>query len=212
MIEGKMNRIIFLLTILTIFGCSQPNRVHQTKALDASVEPTLPVVEPIPTISTKKITLVDKLNNANSISEMWDICKPLARDYTPGNLNYGAICAATWSITNLHAKDVIVKNDETTPGLVMKNSAKEIGKRICATGSIIEIHEEDKFAEGLLSSYSGNLYHFITVGDTGTIQEHSEARLCGFVLGQYHYNNSGGGMGHATDLVGMWIIPANFSK
>lgn len=82
--------------------------------------------------------------------------------------------------------------------------------RICATGRIIEIHEDKsgKASNGLLRSYSGTLYHFEAFGSSGTLTERGQGRFCGFVVGQFHYRNSGGGgVGHAVDVLGVWDFP-----
>lgn len=110
----------------------------------------------------------------------------------------------TWS-------QVSVKQNETSFGKAFKNIDKEIGKRLCVSGTIVQINEGSLINEGLLSS-NGNLYHFGNFGDSGDLESMSYARMCGFVVGLFDYKNSGGGTGHAVELIGVWDLPENKKK
>jgi hypothetical protein len=126
----------------------------------------------------------------------------------------GAVLFAAWATKHAVWGDFSVQSDETTFALVQKDSPGAIGKRLCTTGSVVEIHVDHveglgPMSEGLTQSYSGNLFRFLAVGSTGALVSGSAARFCGVVIGNYDYSNSGGGVGHAVSLVGMFDLPQN---
>lgn len=99
----------------------------------------------------------------------------------------------------------------TSFGLIMKDADKERGKGGCGSGRIIQIYKSYRDADifsGLINS-GGGLINFHSVRTTGNLVEGDYARFCGVVIGEYHYRNSGGGVGHAINLVGMFDIKAN---
>ena len=128
----------------------------------------------------------------------------------PGALVFGA-----WAAARMKWEDVAVAKDETTPKLVFKDPDEERGKRVCFTGQIIQIAVEKspfgKFTNGLLSVgyYDTTLFHFLNVGSSGSLVDGNQARFCGVVIGRYDYSNSGGGTGHAIQVVGIWDLPEN---
>ncbi len=198
------NKIVATAALLALVGCREKAKPAPEIA---------PSAAPAAREAPKEESIVDKVRKARSMEAMWAICNPLMEDrQAGGEENLGAACASIYFLENgLPWSQVGVQKDETSPGLIMKNSAKERGKRICATGRIIEIHEDKsgKASNGLLSSYSGTLYHFEAFGSSGTLTEGGQGRLCGFVVGQFHYRNSGGGVGHAVDVLGVWDLPEN---
>jgi hypothetical protein len=129
----------------------------------------------------------------------------------------GAVLFAAWASKHMQWSDVGVATDETTFALTQKDSDETRGKRLCTTGSVVEIHVDKieglgKLSEGLLSNYGGHLFRFLAAGSTGTLVEQSQARFCGAVIGNYEYSNSAGGTGHAVSLVGMFDLPENKPK
>lgn len=92
---------------------------------------------------------------------------------------------------------------------------EERGKRVCFTGTIIQIAVEKtdfgKFNAGLLKVgyYDTTLFSFLNVGSSGTLVAYDQARFCGVVVGKHDYSNSAGGTGHAIQVVGMWDLPQN---
>ncbi len=61
-------------------------------------------------------------------------------------------------------------------------------------------------------SNGGNIYRFLAAGSSGTLVPQSYGRFCGVVTGTYDYSNSGGGTGHAVEMVGMFDLPENKPK
>jgi hypothetical protein len=131
----------------------------------------------------------------------------------------GTMLFAAWASNHMRWTDVAVTKDETTYALTRKDSDEARGKRLCASGSIIQIEVHKlkdqgigKLATGLLMSYGGNIFEFMAAGSTGDLVQNSQARLCGVVTGTYDYTNSAGGTGHAVTVVGMFDLPENKSK
>jgi hypothetical protein len=125
----------------------------------------------------------------------------------------GAVLVAAWAKANMTWADVGIARDETSIALVKKDSDRERGKRLCISGNLVQIEVDKSFPGkpyvGLLRTGSWDLVHFVAVGSTGQLVEQSAARFCGVVTGRYDYANSGGGVGHAVEAVGMFDLPGN---
>lgn len=138
--------------------------------------------------------------------------KPQMAD-TREESSLGALRLGIWAMAHMTWDDLKIARAETRPGLVFKDSDEERGKRFCIGGSIIQIEvDKSKFGKasiGLLMDDSTELIHFIAVGSSGALVKQSPARFCGVVTGLYDYSNSGGGTGHAIDMVGMFDLPEN---
>jgi hypothetical protein len=187
---------------LAMMSCKQ--ETTQPQPVEHVVQSTPVVSEPQP-IQRHQPTVGEALANANSIADAMNICAP-AMDDAEGTISNGAICLSSWGVKHFTWKLVSTPRDETTPGLVFKNSHSQLGKRICTVGSVVEITDQEGISFGEIHGFSGTIYHFITVGSSGSIVEHTTAHLCGFVVGTYSYHNSGGGTTHTVDLVGMWDL------
>lgn len=128
-------------------------------------------------------------------------------------LNLGAEELGKWSIKFLTWKSLMAL-PRTKPALVMKDSKMEQGKRICASGPIVEITAESvdigKVYEGEFADISnGTLYRFIAVHSSGELVQGSETSFCGVVTGKFDYSNSMGGESHSIQLVGLFELPEN---
>ena len=196
-----MKMFAALLVVLSMFACNnaQPTATQTSKPTVAPSPEAPPVVH--------KPTISELLEQADTVQEALAICSPMMGDKF-GNISDGSICLVVWMQThNVNIFNVSVKKDETTPGLVFKNSEEQLGKRMCAVGSIIEIHRAMNGVEiGEISGYSGTIYHFLTVGGSGPLVEKSTGKLCGYVTGTYSYPNSGGGTTHTVDIAGAWDL------
>jgi len=150
-----------------------------------------------------------------SLNDAIDTAKPFMTDTQGADVTKGAAILAVWGATNMSWKDL-----QAIPlgkyGLVMKDSASQMGKRLCVNGQVIEIQLDSTVSQkiylGGMFADSGNLYRFIAVGSTGEIVANSRANFCGIVTGQQHYENSMGGVAHAVHLVGMFDLPENKKK
>lgn len=126
----------------------------------------------------------------------------------------GAAIFSLWAARRMRWSDVYVAQDETTFGMVQKDSSPQLGKRMCSSGQVNEIHAETPetgghLATGQLTSDSGHVYHFVAAGSSGSITQDSYATLCGMVAGNYTFSNSIGGTTHTVEIVGMFDLPAN---
>jgi hypothetical protein len=169
-----------------------------------------PAPEPVPTQSP-----IDRLMKLDTIDGAIFVTRPMMGDSVNKD-DEGALLLTHWSLKHLWWADVGVPVDETTFALTKKDPDEARGKRLCATGSLVQIEvektDDGKISEGLLMSWSGNLFHFLGVGSSGDLVQQSTARFCGVVVGLYDYDNSGGGVGHAVEVVGMFDLPQNKAK
>jgi hypothetical protein len=157
---------------------------------------------------------LDEIMAKTTTAEAFKVARPLMvekfNDTSPG-----AFLFALWSMKNLRWRDVSATGDETSFARVQKDVDAERGKRICFPGTIIQIEATKQpygtLYIGLMESEASNLFHFLAVRSTGDLVQRSYARFCGFVTGKFDYSNSGGGTGHAVDMVGMFDLPQNRS-
>ena len=135
----------------------------------------------------------------------------------PDKHSAGTMLLTAWAARRMRWSDVAVEKDETTYALVQKDTNEERGKRLCASGSIIEIEaveaaDNRKMHRGLLMTSASKVLSFIAVASTGSLADESEARICGVVTGKFDYTKSAGGTGHAIDMVGMFDLPENHPR
>jgi len=129
--------------------------------------------------------------------------------------NLEAVLFGIWLLDRGGWEDVQPAADEKTSfGLVMKDADKERGKRLCVSGTIVQIRVDsgsDLGTEtfGILMGRDLNAYRFIAVNDTGDLVADSPARFCGFVAGKTAYANTQGGEAQGVYMVGMFDLPSN---
>lgn len=149
--------------------------------------------------------------SANTLTDAIKIVKPAMTD-TFNDMSPGAASLATWSISHLKWSE-LNELPATRYALVMKDSDEERGKKLCATGIIVEVAsektEQGKVYHGGLFDEDRHVYRFTAVGSTGELVAQSQARFCGVVIGREDYSNSAGGTAHAVYLVGMFDLPEN---
>jgi hypothetical protein len=157
---------------------------------------------------------LDVIRTKMTMADALIVAAPLMVD-EPEETSAGTLLFTAWSVDKLRWTDLAAAehHDETTYGRVQKDVDKERMKRMCVHGSVIEIHakktDSGNFFVGLMQNYSGNLFHFYAVGSTDRVVEGVSAMFCGVVTGWYNYKNSGGGTGHAVEIVGMFPLPEN---
>lgn len=104
---------------------------------------------------------------------------------------------ATWA-------DVHGDEPETSLPLVLKDGARERGKRLCATGRVLDIERRDldqrPVYAGALVTTDGDTLRFIAVGSTGTLVKRSTGTFCGVATGR---------VDDAAMAVGMFDLPEN---
>lgn len=163
----------------------------------------------------KTPTWVGRLAEASTVTEAIGVISngPGFEQEDIGSRNSGAEALhVLWLRSHpLQWSDVSVKTNETSFGKIKKNSEKELGKKLCFSGTIIQIEETRTTSFGLLGS-NGNLYRFVNYGGSGDLQARDYARMCGVSIGLFDYHNSGGGTGHAVEVAGVWDLPENKKK
>lgn len=147
-----------------------------------------------------------------TLQQAIDLAKPDMEDIQGGGVSKGAAVLAYWAIDGLKWNELL-EIPKGKYGLVMKDSASQLGYRLCVSGQVIEI-ERDRSVErpiytGGMFDDGGRIYRFVAVGSTGEIVANTRAGFCGIVTGQQHYPNSAGGMAHAVQLVGIFDLPEN---
>lgn len=190
----------------------------------SSVEATQPVVTPATSDTSTntgsigappavpETVYAEKLMTENDPAKAIAMIKPFMTDEvnTPSS---GALILGGWSNEHLSWKQLLAQ-PKTKYELVMKDSDQERSKLLCVYGGILEITaqtvNELKFFEGgLVDPDSGNIYRFIAIKSTGDLVERSMATFFGLVIGRFDYQNSGGGVTHSVQLVGMFKLPEN---
>jgi len=200
-----MNRLIFVSLIVVVLGCqrSTPPPALQPESDEGTAQHELTDFE------REVIEITATLVDLKSPEEALKHVRPLMID-TYGETSMGSIMFATWARDNLKWADVRVKKNETTYARVQKDPEAEYGKRLCAWNNIVQIEKaNDGLFAGLFLTTAGTLYYFYSVGSTGDIVRMSRSHFCGFVTGKYDYPNSGGGTGHAVQIIGMFDLPEN---
>jgi hypothetical protein len=140
-----------------------------------------------------------------------EVVRPLLGD-TIDQPSEADLSFARWAARSLTWED-LQSVQETEPALVMKDSEAERGKRICASGSIVQIEAQrgnfGRIYGGLLLTYAGTTIYFFAAGDTGSLVAHSDARFCGIVSGRNEYKTNFGGTNQAVLAIGMFDLPSN---
>ena len=155
---------------------------------------------------------LDRVRLAKTMNDALAIAKPEMEDSFQ-NHSLGTRLLAYWAADNLRLPEVAVAKNETSFGLIKKDTEAELGKRMCVRGEIIQIAKQTlvdrKLFWGLVRTYSDHLVSFWAAGSTGTLVERRSSRFCGVVTGEYDYTNSRGGTGHSVELVGLFDIAEN---
>lgn len=209
----RILKCLFLLITLLLTSCSNekgPGKATPPIPTPAPAEPT-PVPEPPPPPPEPEETMAQKLAKLG-FPEAVEFVKPMMSDEM-NETSKGAVMLAVWGMQKMVWTDVFVAKNETSFALVQKDPDEARGKRMCTSGTIIQIEvtktDFGKVNEGLLRTNSGNLFNYNMVGGSGELVARSRAKMCGVVIGKYSYSNSGGGTGHAVQLVGMFDLPEN---
>lgn len=202
--------VTLVVCVLLAVGCGKDNGgTSSSGTTGVTAEPNTPSPVVIPEPPQK--TAFDVVREQKTLSDTLAIVIPLMED-TFDKQSMGSILLTVWSSENLKWSDVNVISNETSFARVKKDSNEERAKKLCLTGRIIQIARQNssfgKIYSGLIMA-NGNLYNFAAVNSTGDLEDGSIAKYCGIVTGTYDYKNSGGGTGHAVDIVGMFDLPEN---
>lgn len=201
-----------LAAAVLVRDCEAGKAAQQRAATAAEIAAANAIATPAPPQPPAEPTPLERIMTAHTLKGALKVAQPLFSDETNGDSD-GALLLAVWGTDRLRWADVAVAKDETSTALVQKDPEEERGKRLCASGTIVEIKVErfdgGKAYVGELMTGGGSIFRFYTVGSSGALVGQSWARVCGVVVGKYDYSNSVGGATHAVALVGMFDLPEN---
>jgi hypothetical protein len=191
-----------LVPLLFLFACHAPSpQAKPAPTVAQAVDAGPPEPSPLEQILLRK-----------SLAEAITFDQPLMDDTNDGQVSKGALLLAAWSTQRLKWGDLDALG-ETRFAQVKKDPDAHRGQRLCTRGHVVQIEavktDAGKLFSGLMIDSSENLTEFVAVHGSGDLVERSWARFCGVVIGKYDYPNSGGGVGHALTLVGMFDLPEN---
>lgn len=198
-----MPRPTLTLAVTLLCACC---KAKDTPRPDAT--PTASASAPAPT-PTKEPSLVDKLKATVLLKDALDLTQPLMED-TQDKPDKGAALLALW-MADHPSWSAIQRLPDTSHARVLKDSEAERGKKICVSGTIVQIAKEQgtKVYSGTLGTPDQKIYFYIAVASTGDLLENSPAKFCGVVTGRFSYSNVTGGTTHAVRLVGLFDLPEN---
>lgn len=213
--QGKNNAVgwIIYFVVLALIGLSQFSGSPQERSINDQLAPVAETPDraqaETSTPAKAPAMRIDFANLQDAIASTL----PHMADTSNGEISKGGAFLALWSDRNLKWSEL----QEVPAGkfaLVMKDSETQRGKRICTSGTVIEISVDatvpgKKIYIGGMYDDSGSLYRFVAVRSTGEIVAQSRAKFCGIITGQQHYPNSVGGVAHSVHLVGMFDLPEN---
>lgn len=209
-------RAVSVLAHLSLVACAKEPSNGATSSEGATPTAATAVtsapIEPVSKPVAEPPSVIERLATTESFTEALEMVRPEMTD-TRDEISPGAMLMSLWGASHMRWEDVGVAKNETSFALVQKDSDAARGKRMCTKGTIIQIAKEDlgesKVFEGLMLTNYSDITRFVAVGSTGNLVGRSRARFCGVVIGTYDYENSGGGVGHAIALVGMFDLKEN---
>ena len=200
--------LVVALTATVLVGCSkQPNTETNNEKMTQPV-----VAQPAADEKTDTEKGAEQLLSKNTLPEAIEMIKPTMSDEF--NAFPAAAGVVAFWMENKHTKigDIRVL-DSSTRGKILKDSFNERGKRLCVSGTIVEIQVDRSggfpaYHAGLASNYT-DFTRVLAVGSTGELVANSSATFCGVVIGKIGFNNAVGGTTNAPYLVGMFDLPEN---
>jgi hypothetical protein len=190
-----------------VFAACQ-NDLRELAPLDKAIADAEPAPPPLP---PREPTKDELLASKRQIQSALAIAHPLFGDSVNAT-DAGAVVFARWASQHMLWSDLNAQ-PETKHALVLKDPALERGKRLCSSGTLVEIQVDRSVAPpvyvGGIMSGSLKVTRFVAVKSTGSLVESTQARICGIVTGTQSYTNSGGGSTQAVFVVGMFDLPEN---
>lgn len=206
-----MTRRVLAVLVIGLMACSENTGASTSSGVRGTEElppPAAPPREPEMSKATRNLQAATTLTEAiaATLPEMSD---------EQDEISSGAAMLAGWMAHNptvCNLSNLSVAKNETSIGLVMKDSDEARGKRMCVSGQLVEIekfNEKPKVFLGGLVTSNYDVVNFFAVGSTGELVAKRRAKICGVVIGQRAYANVSGGQTRAVMLVGMFDLPEN---
>jgi hypothetical protein len=122
-----------------------------------------------------------------------------------------------WSARNLTWEDAAPVRNETAHNLALKDPRGALGKRLCVTGRIGDLHAryygkgKDYLTTfiGWIVASDGKAYGFTGVRASDPLVTNDTGRFCGFVVGTSTVRTGKRSQRTQVDLVGMFDVPLN---
>lgn len=195
-----------LIPLIFLIAC-------HAQATTPSTSPERPANEPAAVdAGAREPSPLEEILLRKTLADAISYDQPYMEDSSTGQVSQGALLLAAWSGRSLKWSDLDALG-ETRFAQVKKDPDVHRGQRICTRGMVVQIEavktDGGKLFSGLMLDRSQNITSFLAVRGSGDLVEQSWARFCGVVIGKYDYPNSGGGTGHAIQLVGMFDLPEN---
>lgn len=194
---------------LVFVGCDKDKGDTKVETpSSASPAPVKPAPPPEP-------SPLEKLLATDDFEAALEIVVPMMND-SANEIDPGARVFALWAQRRMKWTDVYVEKDETSLKLVKKDSDAARGKRLCYSGTIVQISKAHQRGErplwhGILMTNRRDVIQFYAAGSSGELVDGKRARICAVVTGNYSYGNAGGGTTHAVSVVGMFKLPENIA-
>lgn len=193
-------RALVLSTLL--LACNSPTPI------DSEPFPITKIVNK-PKQDSKELLLIKEFLNQDFPSYTFNNYPKLFKDkevHDEPTINVGKYYFIAWSLKHgLPLAQVKPLKKEVSAKQALKSSS--IGKRLCVSGKIIEIAVRNVnsiyLADGIMKD-KHYTYKFTTFGEDNRHQLEDMVKVCGFIVGRYHYENLAGEVSHAIDLVGTW--------
>ena len=199
-----MKKVLLTAVLTVLAGCSkQPNAETNNERMTKPA-----IAQPV----TEEKSEVEQLLSINTLPDVIEMVKPTMSDEFD-SLPAAAGVLAFW-MDNKHTKIGDIKIlDSSTRGKILKDSYNERGKKLCVSGSIVEIQVDRSsgftaYHAGIVNNYV-DATRLLAIGSTGELVANSNATFCGVVIGKIGFNNAAGGTTNAPYLVGMFDLPEN---
>jgi hypothetical protein len=165
-----------------------------------------------PTASLQPAPVDDGIT-ATSLGSALDQTRSKMVDGPASPLSEGVKLFGGWAQQHLAWEDIDPKAPETTVARADADPVGERGKKLCESGTIIEMTSDDlrgaKIAIGVLARNSVEILQFVAVRSTGSLAERSNVRFCGIMAARVDRAARTGGMGNLIQVVWMFDLPEN---
>lgn len=193
------------------FACSRlsGDKEEHEKRTESAATPA-PIAPPMP----QPPSVQDQVMQSKTLQEALFFLVPHMENTSGSDLPAAAAVLAMWMNKKFWWNELMWMPDSKRVE-AMKDPISFRGKRICLSGSVVEIyadHSVDPVAfNGTIMTASFDTVRFIAVRSTRGIHENSPAKLCGIITGTQTYPTTGGGFSHALFVVGVFDLPENRS-
>lgn len=215
-----MNKLIIgsIVTAIGLVGCSN-NNVNKSESSNGSTANQTEIVSSAPVTANSPTQAEMVQNGIDKVKQQApDLASAIQLFKNDIAVTNNEMPKALGELAAWHTAVGITWKDinaipETTYGKVMKDPITEGGKRLCVSGTVIEINADHSvqppmYHAGIMSD-SFKATRVLAVGSTGEIEADKHARFCGIVTGAVSYDNAGGGTTNAPYLIGMFDLPEN---